>query len=196
MPIGTTAARRYAEAAFQLAQGERDLDGWANELRLVASLGTDERTAEVLDNPSVPLEEREAAVAAALDGRVREPVRRLAGLLVRRGRASLLPALSREFDRLVDRERGVVAAIVTSAEPLSDEDAAAVDRRVAALRGASSVRLERRVDPSLIGGLTVRVGDRLIDASVRGRLERLRAQLIAGAGSAGALADRPAATSD
>jgi F-type H+-transporting ATPase subunit delta len=56
-----------------------------------------------------------------------------------------------------------------------------VRRRVTSMHGASTVQLEQRVDEALIGGLTVRVGDQLIDASVRGRLERLRAQLVAGA---------------
>ena len=129
-----------------------------------------------------------SSAATALRDRVREPVLRLALLLVRHGRAALLPNVSREFERLLDRERGIVTAIVTSAAPLSDADAKAVSERVADLRDASTVRLERRVDESLIGGLTVQIGDRLIDASVRGRLERLRARIVAG--GPGALEER------
>jgi F-type H+-transporting ATPase subunit delta len=180
MPLTTTAARRYAEAAFDLAKAEGDLDGWADDVRRAAAVAADEATADALDNPTIPVTEREEAVSAALRDRVREPVLRLALLLVRRGRAALLPDLAREFERLLDRERGVVTAIVTSAAPLSDADAKAVSERVAALRNAETVRLEQRVDESLIGGLTIRVGDRLIDASVRGRLERLRARIVAG----------------
>ncbi len=188
MPPTTAAARRYAEAAFDLAHAEGDLDGWAEDLRRVAAIGADERIADALDNPTIPASEREEAVATALEGRVRDQVLRLARLAVRRGRASVLPGVSREFDRLLDRERGTVTAIVTSAAPLSEADAKAVSKRVAALRGASTVRLEQRVDESLIGGLTVRIGDRLIDASVRGRLERLRARIVAG--GTGALDER------
>jgi F-type H+-transporting ATPase subunit delta len=180
MPRSSTSARRYAEAAFDLAHADGDLDGWSRDLHVAASLANDERTQEILDNPAIPVPQREEAVDAALHDRVREPVRRLVALLVRRGRASLLAGLSTEFDRLLDRERGVVTAVVTSAAELDDRDAAAVSERIAAMRGASTVRLERRVDPELIGGLTVRIGDRLIDASVRGRLERLRAQIVAG----------------
>jgi F-type H+-transporting ATPase subunit delta len=177
----TTAARRYADAAFELARGEDALDGWAGDLRSAAAIVADERVERILDNPAIPLDEREAAIGRALDGKVREPVRRLATLLLRRNRGSILPAVSREFDRLLNRERGVVTAIVTSAAPLSDADLDVVRRRVTSMRGASTVQLEQRVDEALIGGLTVRVGDQLIDASVRGRLERLRAQLVAGA---------------
>ncbi|HEU4673049.1 MAG TPA: ATP synthase F1 subunit delta [Candidatus Limnocylindrales bacterium] len=188
MPLSTAAARRYAEAAFDLAHVEGDLDGWSDELRRVAAIGADEQAASALDNPTIPATEREEAVSRALEGQVRDQVLRLATLAVRRGRASVLPGVSREFDRLLDRERGVVSAVVTSATELSAADAKAVSERVAALRGASSVRLEQRVDESLIGGLTVRIGDRLIDASVRGRLERLRSRIVAG--GAGALEDR------
>jgi F-type H+-transporting ATPase subunit delta len=181
MARATTAARRYAEAAFDLARRDDALDGWAEDLRLAAAIAADERVEAVLDNPAIALEEREAAIGAVLEGKVREPVRRLASLLLRRNRASMLPAVSREFDRLLNRERGIVTAIVTSAAPLSDADLDVVRRRVATMGVGNTVELDQRVDESLIGGLTVRVGDRLIDASVRGRLERLRAQLVAGA---------------
>jgi len=85
-----------------------------------------------------------------------------------------------EFKRLVDREHGIVVANVTSAQPLEPADLAAIAERVQAMAGAR-VEVQAAVDPELIGGLTVRVGDRLIDASVRGRLARLRDSLVAGA---------------
>ena len=75
--------------------------------------------------------------------------------------------------------RGVVAATVTSAAPLEKAEVAAIGARLESMTG-QTVKLATAVDPSLIGGLTVRVGDRMIDASVRGRLERLRDQLVAG----------------
>ena len=79
-----------------------------------------------------------------------------------------------------DRERGIVPATVTSAAPLDPPRLAAIDARVREMTGARA-EITTAVDPGLIGGLTVRVGDRLIDASVRGRLERLRDRIVAGA---------------
>jgi F-type H+-transporting ATPase subunit delta len=79
----------------------------------------------------------------------------------------------------MNRHRGVVEAVVTSAAPLTSEETTAIRQRVESMAGAA-VDLRTAVDPSLIGGLTVKVGGRLLDASVRGRLERLRDQLIAG----------------
>ena len=87
--------------------------------------------------------------------------------------------MSAEFHRLLNNHRGIVMATVTSAVPLNDEEAAAVRARVEEMAGAK-VDLETRVDPALIGGLTVQVRDQLLDASIRGRLERLRDQLQAG----------------
>jgi F-type H+-transporting ATPase subunit delta len=99
-------------------------------------------------------------------------------LLARRGRTDLLAAISREFHRLLNEERGIVEAVVTSAKPLARDDQESVRETVEAMTG-EKVELLAEVDESLIGGLTVRVGDRLLDASIRGRLERLRHQLIA-----------------
>lgn len=175
-----SAARRYAEAAFDLGRAEDNLEGWAADLRIAAGIAADERIERFLDNPAIPLAEREAAIDSALKGKVREPVRRLARVLLRRNRGDILPAVCAECDRMLNRERGVVTAHVTSAAPLSDADLDVVRQRIASMHGASTVELEQRVDEALIGGLTVRVGDQLIDASVRGRLERLRAQLVAG----------------
>jgi F-type H+-transporting ATPase subunit delta len=177
----TTSARRFAEAAFELADASKSHDAWARDLELAAGLLGDERVSRALDNPSIPLRGREELVAALLKGRVAQPVANLVRLLARRGRAELLPAISREFHRLLNDERGVVEALVTSAKPLDRDDRDAVRRKVEEFTG-EKVELQDAVDESLIGGLTVRIGDRLLDASIRGRLERLRQQLIASGG--------------
>jgi F-type H+-transporting ATPase subunit delta len=174
----TTSARRYAEAAFELAASGDAHERWAGELELAAGLLGDERVSRVLDNPSIPLREREELVVKLLDRRVGKPVVNLVRLLARQGRAELLPAISREFQRLLNEKRGVIEAVVTSAKPLAPDDQEAVRKQVEKMTG-QKVELETQVDNSLIGGLTVRVGDRLFDASIRGRLERLRHELIA-----------------
>ena len=97
----------------------------------------------------------------------------------RRGRGSSLPRVSEEYNRQLNAHRGVVEATVTSAVPLTADETAAIRSRVEAMAGAA-VDLTSEVDPSLIGGLTIQVRDRLLDASIRGRLERLRDQLNSG----------------
>jgi F-type H+-transporting ATPase subunit delta len=177
MARSTTAGRRYAEAAFELASRDDALDAWAEGLALAARFASDDGVIRVVDNPSIPHAERLATVSRLLDGRVIPGVLNLGRLLARRGRFETLPAIAAEYARLLNRRRAIVEAVVTSAQPLSAEENAALRARVEAMTG-TAVDLRAEVDPALIGGLTVRVGDQLLDASVRGRLERLRHQLV------------------
>ena len=179
MPRPETAARRYAEAAFAVASRDHTEEAWGRDLATVAAIVGEERVRDVLDNPAVPLPERVRLVDQLFGSRVSAPVLNLLRLLVDRGRTELLPAVAAEYRRLTNRQQGIVEAVVTSALPLTSDETQAIRQRVEAMAGAR-VDLRTEVDESLIGGLTVKVGGRLLDASVRGRLERLRDQLIAG----------------
>jgi len=175
-----TAARRYAEAAFQLATRDDALDAYAEGLDLAARELGDERIVAVLRNPARPLRQRIDLVERILAKRVPEQVVKLVGLLVERGKIERLPAVVGEYRRMLNEERGVVEALATTALPLTGDETSALQRKIAEMTGRT-VDLRVDVDESLIGGLTVRVGDTLYDASVRGRLERLRERLVAGA---------------
>ena len=174
----STATRRYAEAAFQLAQRDDAFEAWAEGLALVAGVASDESVARMADNPAIPYDSRQAAVSELFKDRVAPGVLNLARLLAKRGRFESLPAVAGEFTRLLNRRNGIVEAVVTSAAPLSATDSGAIRARLEAMTG-SGIDLRTAVDESLMGGLTVRVGDQLLDASVRGRLERLRERLVA-----------------
>ena len=172
-----TAPRRYAEAAFQIASRDDSIETWRRELELAAA-ETDGQLMAVLANPALPLEQRLAA-AEGVYGKLSQPVRNILLLLVRRGRIEQLPRVVAEFSRLDDRRQGITHATATSAAPLTDPEVRALTARLEEMTGGR-IALTTDVDPSLLGGLVVRVGDRLIDGSVRGRLERLRNQLAAG----------------
>jgi len=174
-----TAARRYAEAAFQVALAENELDRWGADLAVAAEILGRPDVEPVVHSPAVPVAQRQAVVAALLESRIRPGALRLVQLMVGRGRSHMLPRVSEDYTRQLNAHRGVVMATVTSAVPLTHDETAAIRSRVEAMAGAS-VDLREAVDPGLIGGLTIQVGDRLLDASIRGRLERLRDQLHAG----------------
>lgn len=180
MARGGSAPRRYAEAVFEIAGRDNALDRWRDDLRLAAEVAADQQVARVVNSPMKPLSERETIVEHLLAGRISKPAFNLVRLLVQRGNLDLLGPIAAEYQRLLNRERGIVSALVTSATPLTGDEDTAIRARVAQLTG-TTVDVQTAVDPALIGGLTVRIGDRLIDASVRGRLERLREQLLAGA---------------
>src|ERR1035437_8826385 len=173
------AGRRYAEAAFQLAERDGKVDAWQRDLALAAGLARDERAARAVDSPAVPFGERRKAVEQMLGKLVSPQARNLALLLAKRGRFAILPEVSAEYDGLVRKSRGIVAATVTTPAPLSAQDLVRVTARLVQLAGTKA-ELTMTTDPTLLGGLTIRIGDRLIDASVRGRLERLRGRLVQG----------------
>jgi F-type H+-transporting ATPase subunit delta len=173
------AARRYAEAAFQVALAEDQLDRWQADLATAAELLARPEVEQAVSSPAIPLVQRQAVVASLLGSRIAPSALRLVSLLVGRGRGAVLPRVSEEYNRQLNAHRGVVEATVTSAVPLTADETAAIRSRVEAMAGAG-VDLRTAVDPSLIGGLTIQVRDRLLDASIRGRLERLRDQLNAG----------------
>lgn len=177
---GASAARRYAEAAFQLATRDDALDAYGDGLDLAARILGDDQVLGLLRNPARPLRERTELVEALLAKRVPAPVLKLAGLLVQRGKIDRLPTVAGEYRRLLNRERGVVEAVAKTAVALDASETEALASKVAGMTGRT-VDLRVEVDEALIGGLTVRVGDTLYDASVRGRLERLRERLVAGA---------------
>jgi F-type H+-transporting ATPase subunit delta len=177
---GMGAGRRYAEAAFQLAVSGGAVDAWQRDLALAAGLARDERIARAVDSPAVPFGERRKIVEQMLGTRVSPQMRNMALLLAKRGRFADFPDVSAEYDALVRESRGIVAAQVTTPSPLSDKDLALVRTRVEQLAGAK-VELTTATDPTLVGGLTIKIGDKLIDASVQGRLARLRERLVQGA---------------
>lgn len=176
----STAARRYAEAVFQLASRDGALDAYAEGLAVATAILERDNVLDVLRNPARPLRQRIEIVDGLMASRVPEPIHKLVGLLVERGRIDRLPNVNAEYRRMLNQERGVVEAVAKTAMPLSSEETAALQQKVAGMTGRT-VDLRVEIDESLIGGITVRVGDTLYDASVRGRLERLRERLVAGA---------------
>lgn len=175
-----SAARRYAEAAFGLAVRDDTVEAWRSELDTAAGIVGEERIGRALANPSIPLETRLATAEKTFGKLVGKKTLNLIGLLLRRGRIEELPRLAAEFRRLDDERQGITHATATSASPLTKDEVSALTKRLEQYTGGR-IELDLEVDPSLLGGLVVRVGDRQIDGSVRSRLERLRNQLVSGA---------------
>ncbi len=173
------AARRYAEAALAVALETDQLDRWRDDLVLATDMLGRPEVAPIVDSPAIPVEQRLGVLAGLLESRVQPAVLRLVGLLIERGRIRILPRVSDEYQRQLNAQRGIVMASVTSAAPLSEDETAAVRARVEAMAGAE-VELRTTVDLTLLGGLTIQLRDQLLDASIRGRLERLRDQLQTG----------------
>lgn len=168
-------ARRYARAVFNLAIEENDVEGWLRDLRVIREVLQNPALQTFLDNPSVSVEEKMAAVANSLNT-LGVQRRNFVFVLIENGRTNQIGDIVSTFENEVNRARGIVTARVTTAVPVDEQERTFLADRLATITGYQ-VRLEADVDPTLIGGFVARVGDQLIDASVVGRLALLRARL-------------------
>jgi F-type H+-transporting ATPase subunit delta len=175
----SSGAGRYAQAVFELAQAENREDRWDEELGLLAEVFGEASTQNFFLNPSVPSNEKETLIQRALAS-TSEECRNLARLLVSKGRPRLAGAIHDAYKSRLDDARGIVHAVVTTAVPIEDADLAAIQEKLTGMTGRQ-VKMEPVIDPSIIGGIVVRIGDKLIDGSTRGRLIQLKRRLAGAA---------------
>jgi len=169
-------ARRYAQGIFQLAQADHNLDAWRNELTQLEGLLQDDVLRAAFANPAVTTPRR-MELAQKLAPELRPATQNLLRLLIEHRRASEMPDIRQEFERMADDAAGIVNVALTTAIELGDADKRRYEGALAERLG-KKVRMEYRQDPGLVAGATVQIGDRLIDGSVRTQLDRLRQQLI------------------
>ncbi|MET0168750.1 MAG: F0F1 ATP synthase subunit delta [Burkholderiales bacterium] len=172
----TTIARPYAEAVFELAKQEGRFGEWSDALKLAAAVSQDANMQSVLSSPRVPYGQKSALLLATAGKGIGELGENFLRLVLRNGRTEVLPEISRLFEDMKDHNEGVVEASVASAFPLAEEQ---LKQLVAKLESRFKRRILARasVDPELIGGIVVRVGDEVLDGSVRGKLEAMAAAL-------------------
>ena len=176
MALARSTARRYAEAAFEIAQRDDSMEAWLAAFAIADERLTSAEVVRLLSNPAVPASARVDVLRRIVADDVTGAQRNLLALMVRRGRFEQLPAVIREFLRLYRQREGIVEATVTSASALDAAELEALQARLESMTG-KRIELTQEVDAALLSGLQVRVGDQLIDGSVRGRLERLRTDL-------------------
>jgi F-type H+-transporting ATPase subunit delta len=173
-----TAARRYADAAFEIGRADGSLDAWERDLALLGTALRDATLRRLVEHPAVAFADKERILRRVVGDGVMPEALSLVLLMIRRGRPGAIDRMIARFGELLRQERGIALAEVRTALPLEDVQRPAVADRLAEITGAR-VEMNEMVDESLIGGIAVRIGDTLYDASVRNRLERLRARLTA-----------------
>jgi F-type H+-transporting ATPase subunit delta len=172
----SVADRVYARALFDAALEEDRLEPIRDQLaQVVAAEAEVPELRELLRNPQLDPRARAQALDDLLSGG-EELLRNFLLVLVDKGRTGQLDEIARQFERLVARHEGIVHAELTTAIELSDDEARELLEQIEKATGRK-VEATRSVDPRLIGGLVLQVGSLRLDASVRGRLERLRREL-------------------
>lgn len=177
--IEKTLAKRYASAL--LTQTERTGGVEETEALLLAlkkAYESDPSLRAALDHPKIPRARKAELLRKLFEGTAVPALQEFLSLLVRKNRTNLIPDVAEMFDRLADRSRGVVRVEVRSFLPLSPQQRSALESRLTARLAGRKIDLRAVEDRALLGGLSVRIGDTVIDGSVAARLKELREQLL------------------
>jgi F-type H+-transporting ATPase subunit delta len=172
--LSGSAARRYAEALLGLASDDRAVRAFGASLEKLAPV-FDRVTVASLRDPSVAMKQRSAALTSALEGEP-DAIRSLLVLLLEKDRIALVRQIALAFGDLVDRREGIAKARITTAVPLEETEQRDLVQRLERTSGLK-LRATFAVDPTIIGGARVQIGDHLIDSSVYAKLTALGRQL-------------------
>src|SRR5438105_11820476 len=175
-------ARRYAEAIFDIARRQNTVDRTFDDVREIARLFAHRKLAYLLREPKVPAQRKETAIRQALTSKVLPTSLNLALLVVQRELVEIMPNIASELERLVLDYKNQAKAEVTTARPMDDAQLAEV-KQALERRTGKTILISTKVQPDILGGVVARVGDQVIDGSIRTRLGMLRQQLLRGVAS-------------
>jgi F-type H+-transporting ATPase subunit delta len=174
----TTVARPYANAAFQIAREQNALPRWSEMVKLAETIGADAQMADALANPKLDTGDKASLFLSIGGDRFTEDMRNFVRVLIEGDRIELLPEIRTLFEALRNDAEGVAQATIETALPLSE---AQLTQITSALSKRFGKRIETTtsINPALIGGARIAVGDTVIDGSVREKLEQMKHSLLA-----------------
>jgi F-type H+-transporting ATPase subunit delta len=174
----TSVAKRYAVALFQIAKEQNLLDTFEEELRAIKEVFSNNDDLQVfLQHPKVTAEAKKKLIGEAFENTSIQ-VRNTLLLMADRHRTDVIAQMAVDFIELINEERSVADALVYTVRPLTDSELDAVSAAFAAKVGKKTLRIENIVDRSVLGGIKLRIGNRIFDGSVSGKLERLERELL------------------
>jgi F-type H+-transporting ATPase subunit delta len=168
----TTIARPYADAAFETARDANELPVWSEALKLACDIATDAKMAEVLAAPKLDAAAKTSLFLSIAGERFAAPMRNFVSILIGADRVALLPEIRALFEEQRDAAEGVAKAVIETAQPLTDAQLAEITGALAK-RFGKRIEASVKLNPSLIGGARIGVGDTVIDGSVRGKLSTM-----------------------
>jgi F-type H+-transporting ATPase subunit delta len=172
----TAVAKRYAEALYSVASERGQADAVEQDLKgILEVLNSHPELVNILEHPGISIDAKKKQVAELFQGRVSDLVLNFLNLLFDRRRQDAIAEMYKEYVELANAARGRIKAEVESAVPLSEEELNELKSKLGA--NGKQVDVATKVNPALIGGLKVRVGDRVFDYTVSGQLERFRQTL-------------------
>ncbi len=183
MPKGAI-ARRYAGAMFDIGLKQHSLERTLEDVRGIAQVFAHRKLAYLLREPKVPAQRKETAIRQALANKLLPTSLNLALLVVQRELVDIMPNIANELEQLVHNYKNEAIADVTTATRIDDAELTQI-KQALEKRTGKTIITHARVQPDILGGVIARVGDQIIDGSVRSRLAALRQQLLKSALSSG-----------
>lgn len=177
MAEALTIARPYAEAAFKLAREQGAMPSWNDALSRLAAIAHAPEAQAVVGNPNLTVSQL-AGLFSDSSGALSQEQKNFVTMLAQNDRLSVLPEIASMFNKLQHEQEGIVDAHVESAYPLSDAQLADIVKTLEA-RVGKKVTATSSVNAELIGGVSIRIGDEVMDTSVRGKLAQLSKSLVA-----------------
>jgi F-type H+-transporting ATPase subunit delta len=178
---GNRSSRRYAKAVFLLAQQKGEENVWSEELKSVDELLSRPEVLQILEHPKLGEGDKWKVVEGLVNGQglsLRPPALNFLKLLIRNQKIHLLPAIRHDFQELLESKKGVLSIRLVTAIELTPEEKEKTRQKLASSL-KKEIRLEEEVHPEILGGAVLQIGDRIVDGSLRTKLQQMRDTLVA-----------------
>jgi F-type H+-transporting ATPase subunit delta len=171
-------AKRYAKAFFEVAAEKGQLDTIEKELQAIQQVMVDNPVfLQLLHHPQIDKKVKKKEINTIFKGQISDITLDFVSLLIDGDRGDVLPSVTTHFVELANLERGIADALVTSVKPLTEAEKESIGAKFSEVVN-KKIRIQNVVDPSIIGGIIVKIGDRLYDGSVIGKLNRFKQSVL------------------
>ena len=168
--------RRYAQAILEIAKEENKLEEWRSGVKKIAEMMQDQELLTFLESSKLPFDLKKKLVEDRLKDII-PSVLNLAYLLIAKGRLKIAPAVAAEYERLLDAHYGIEHATVTTAIPIDEKTRIKMVHSLEDLTG-HKVITDLEITPDILGGVIIKIGDKLVDGSFKSKLEALKKSLV------------------
>ena len=176
--LNKSVARRYAEAFFSIAQEKESIDQFQQELKVIVdTINETEHLKEYFEHLLIPAKEKKDIAGKIFAGRISETALNFLLLLLDKRRQAYLESILEEYMSMADEIRNITKAMLISAQEVPADEVKILAEKLSASTG-KHVQLEQTVDPSLLGGVKIRIGDQIMDGTIAKKLEMLKVQLM------------------